>query len=80
MAFGVARRLIDPAVLRTGCIARLTDFDKKPRRKLTAPSLLVACDAQPLPWLDEALGDQLLVLPPSLQLDRALSSAQRHHT
>ena len=39
-AFGVARRLSEPAVLRTGCIARLTDFGKNPRRKLTSLSLL----------------------------------------
>lgn len=41
MGFGVALRLIEPAVLRTGCIARRTDLGKKPRRKLIreSPSL-----------------------------------------
>jgi hypothetical protein len=34
MGFGVAFRLIEPAVLRTGCIARRTDLGKNPRRKL----------------------------------------------
>ena len=34
MGFGVALRLIDPAVLRTGCIARRTGLGNSPRRKL----------------------------------------------
>jgi hypothetical protein len=35
--FGVALRLNDPAVLRTGCIARRTGLGNSPRRKLTCP-------------------------------------------
>jgi hypothetical protein len=34
MGFGVAFRFIEPAVLRTGCIARRTDLGNNPRRKL----------------------------------------------
>jgi len=32
--FGVTRRLREPLVLRTGCIARLTGLGNSPRRKL----------------------------------------------
>lgn len=40
--FGVARRVIDPAVLRTGCITRLTGLGNSPRRKLISrPPLVV---------------------------------------
>lgn len=35
IALGVARRLIEPAVLRTGCIARLMGLGRKPLLKLT---------------------------------------------
>ena len=38
MDFGVALRLIEPAVLRTGCIARRTDLGSNPRRKLIGVS------------------------------------------
>lgn len=34
MGFGVALRLTEPAVLRTGCIARRTDLGSSRRRKL----------------------------------------------
>ena len=37
-ALGVARRLIEPAVLRTGCIARLIGLGRSPLRKLTTTS------------------------------------------
>jgi hypothetical protein len=37
MGFGVALRLTDPAVLRTGCIARRTGLGNNPRRRLIHP-------------------------------------------
>lgn len=39
MDFGVALRLIEPVVLRTGCTARRTGLGKNPRMKLIGPLL-----------------------------------------
>jgi hypothetical protein len=40
MGFGVALRLMEPVVLRTGCTARRTGFGKNPRLKLITPPSL----------------------------------------
>jgi hypothetical protein len=54
-AFGVARRLNEPAVLRTGCIARLTDLGNSPRRKLTGHPTLRQQTLMPARSLDPDL-------------------------
>lgn len=46
MGRGVARRLIDPALLRTGCIARRTGLGNRPRRKLISQPPAAAAAAR----------------------------------